>query len=214
MSDSATMAEGGVLQAERPPLVLASGSATRASLLRQAGLVFAARASGVDEASAKASLQAEGAAARDAAMMLAEWKARRLSDRMPQALVLGCDQLLVCEGEWFDKPEDRTAARAQLLRLSGRTHELVTATVALRGGVRVWQDLSVPRLRMRSLSEAFVDAYLDAEGDAVLASVGAYRLEGLGVRLFDRIEGEHSAILGLPLLKLLGFLRDHGALLD
>lgn len=214
MSDSATMAEGGVLQAECPPLVLASGSATRASLLRQAGLVFAARASGVDEASAKASLQAEGAAARDAAMMLAEWKARRLSDRMPQALVLGCDQLLVCEGEWFDKPEDRTAARAQLLRLSGRTHELVTATVALRGGVRVWQDLSVPRLRMRSLSEAFVDAYLDAEGDAVLASVGAYRLEGLGVRLFDRIEGEHSAILGLPLLKLLGFLRDHGALLD
>jgi len=214
LSDSVTGERTGLLQAETPGLLLASGSMTRAALLTQAGLAFTARASGVDEASLKASLQAEGSTAVDAATMLADWKARRLSERVPGALVLGCDQLLVCEGAWFDKPDDRASARAQLQRLSGRMHELITAVVAMRGGVRVWQHVATPRLWMRPLKDPFLDVYLDAEGDTVLASVGAYRLEGLGVRLFERIEGEHSAILGLPLLPLLGFLRQHGVLLD
>jgi septum formation protein len=104
------------------------------------------------------------------------------------------------------------AARAQLQALRGKTHRLVTATVAWRGGARVWQDVTTPRLTMRAFSDAFLDAYLAAEGEALLASVGGYRLEALGVHLFSRVEGEHSAILGLPLVPLLGFLRGHGVL--
>jgi septum formation protein len=145
--------------------------------------------------------------------MLAEAKAERIARREPEALVHGGDQLLVCEGRWFDKPEDLDGARAHLLALRGKRHELVTATVAWRGGARVWQDISTPRLTMRAFSDAFLDAYLAAEGEALCASVGAYRLEGLGVHLFSRVEGEHSAILGLPLLPLLHFLRGHGVLI-
>jgi septum formation protein len=111
---------------------------------------------------------------------------------------------------WFDKPTDMDAARAQLLALRGKTHRLVTATVAWRGGERIWQDVTTPRLTMRNFSEAFLDAYLAAEGEVLLSSVGAYRLEAMGVHLFSRVEGEHSAILGLPLIPLLGFLRQHG----
>ena len=120
--------------------------------------------------------------------------------------------MLVCEGRWFDKPAGMDGAREHLRALRGRTHELVSAMVCWRGGARVWQHLARPRLTMRDFSDGFLDAYLEAEGEAVLASVGAYRLEGPGVQLFDRIEGEHSAILGLPLLPLLGFLRQHGLL--
>ena len=127
--------------------------------------------------------------------------------------MIGADQLLVCEGRWFDKPPDMVAARAQLLALRGRPHELMTAMVCWRGGQRVWQHLARPRLTMRGFSDAFLDAYLALEGEAVLGSVGAYRLEGPGVQLFDAVEGEHSAILGLPLLPLLDFLRGHGVLL-
>lgn len=203
------------LQAEAPPVVLASASATRRSLLTRAGLAFEAVAAAVDEAALKEAAQAEGIPPEDAAIMLAEAKAERIARRRPDALVLGCDQLLTCRMEdgrerWFDKPADMAAARAQLLALRGRTHRLVTATVAWRGGARIWQDVSVPRLTMRSFSEDLLDAYLAAEGEVLLGSVGAYRLEALGVHLFSRVEGEHSAILGLPLLPLLGFLRQHG----
>jgi septum formation protein len=202
-----------MLQAEAPRLILASSSATRRGLLERAGLRFEARAAAVDEAAIKAAAQAEGIPPQDAAIMLAEAKAERIARREPEALVLGCDQLLVCEGRWFDKPEDLDGARAHLLTLRGKRHELVTATVAWRGGVRVWQDVSTPRLTMRAFSDAFLDAYLAAESEALCASVGAYRLEGLGVHLFSRVEGEHSAILGLPLLPLLHFLRGHGVLI-
>jgi septum formation protein len=205
------------MQAAEPVLVLASSSATRQALLTRAGLRFEAMPAAVDEAALKESAQAEGIPAEDAAIMLAEAKAERVARRIPDALVIGCDQLLTCRMEdgrerWFDKPVDLAAARAQLLALRGRTHRLVTATVAWRGGARIWQDVSVPRLTMRGFSEGFLDAYLAAEGEVLCASVGGYRLEAMGVHLFSRVEGEHSAILGLPMLPLLGFLRGHGVL--
>jgi septum formation protein len=193
-------------------LVLASASAARAALLRAAGLAVEARPAHVDEAALKQAAQAEGAPPAEAALLLAEAKAARIGRRDTDSLVIGADQLLVCDGAWFDKPADLGAARQQLQALRGRRHTLCTATVVWRGGRRVWHHLATPQLTMRDFSDGFLDRYLAAEGEAVLASVGAYRLEGLGVQLFREIEGEHSAILGLPLLPLLGFLRQHGAI--
>jgi septum formation protein len=203
-----------VLQADAPPLVLASSSATRIGLLRAAGLAFETTSPGVDEAAIKESARADGLHPTECALLLAELKARRISERLPAALVIGADQLLVCGERWFDKPADRAAAREQLRALAGQRHTLVTAVVCLRGGVRVWQHVAIPRLAMRALGETAIEAYLDAAGEAVTQSVGAYQVEGLGIRLFSAIEGEHAAILGLPLLALLGFLRQHGVLTD
>jgi septum formation protein len=201
------------LQAEEPRLVLASASAGRKAVLAQAGLRFTARAAHIDEAEVKRSGQAEGASADEVALLLAELKARRIVRGDPAALVIGCDQLLVCDGQWFDKPVDLTQARQHLLALRGRSHTLVTAVHCQRGEQFLWHHTAHPRLTMRAFSDAFLTEYLDAEGEALLATVGAYRLEGLGVQLFDAIEGEHAAILGLPLLPLLGFLRQHGVLI-
>ncbi|MDB5373111.1 MAG: septum formation protein Maf [Belnapia sp.] len=201
------------LQRMDPPIILASASSARQAVMAAAGLIFTAQAAAVDEAAIKESTKAEGLPAGDAAMLLAEAKARRIAGRKPEALVIGADQILVCEGRWFDKPPDLAAARTQLLALRGRPHELVTAVACWRNGQRIWQHLARPRLTMREFSEPFLDAYLAAEGETVLGSVGAYRLEGLGVQLFSAIEGEHSAILGLPMVPLLGFLRGHGVLL-
>lgn len=195
-------------------LILASGSATRAALLREAGLDFTIQPAPVDEAGLKEAAQAEEIPPADAAILLAEAKAARVARREPEALVIGADQLLVCEGRWFDKPEDLPAARAQLQALRGRTHTLFTAVVLWRHGRRVWQHVATPRLTMRDFPDAFLDRYLALEGEAVTHSVGAYRLEGPGIQLFRAVESEHSAILGLPLLPLLGFLRQHGALPD
>lgn len=172
---------------------------------------FETRPAHVDEAGIKAAAQADGASAGDAALLLAGLKAARI--REPDPLVIGADQLLTCDGRWFDKPATLADARAHLRALRGRTHVLETAIVCHRGGHEVWRDLARPRLAMRAFSDAFLDAYLAAEAGAALASVGAYRLEGLGAQLFDRVEGEQAAVLGLPLLPLLGFLRQHGVLL-
>lgn len=205
-----------MIQRADPPLVLASASASRRAVLEAAGLSFDVEPAAVDEAAIKESTRAEGMGAEDAAMLLAEAKARRVADRRAaagDALVVGADQILVCGDAWFDKPADRTAARDQLRALRGRTHVLETALVCWRGGERVWGHVAAPRLTMRDFSDTFLDAYLDAEGDAVLGSVGAYRLEGLGAHLFAAVEGEHAAVLGLPLLPLLHFLRGHGVLL-
>ncbi len=191
-----------------PPLVLASQSTARAALLTAAGLRFEARPARVDEAAVKQACRAEGADAAGAALTLAGLKARRIRD--PDALVIGADQILVCDETWFDKPADLDGARTQLQALRGQTHRLVTAVVCVRGGQEVWRHVTEPRLRMRGFSDAFLDEYLASEGDAILACVGAYRLEGLGIHLFDDVQGEHAAILGLPLLPLLGFLRQHG----
>ena len=206
-----------MIQAADPPLVLASASAARRAVLEAAGLRLAALAAAVDEAAIKESARSEGLPPQEAALVLADAKARRIMPKAPEALVIGADQILVCPQEdgslrWFDKPADLAAARAQLLALRGRAHRLVTAVVCWRHGERIWQHVAQPQLVMRDFSEAFLDAYLAMEGERVLSSVGAYRLEGPGVQLFREVQGEHSAILGLPLLPLLGFLRDHGVL--
>ena len=133
-----------------------------------------------------------------------------VAGRHPEALVIGADQILVAGEEWFDKPGDLGEAAAQLRRLRDRDHILVTAACVYRGEKRLWEALSTPKLTMRNFGDAFLTGYIAAEGEAVLGSVGAYRLEGRGAQLFTRIEGDHFAILGLPLLELLGFLRGRG----
>jgi septum formation protein len=201
------------LAAAAPPVVLASGSAVRARLLRHAGLAFGQQVAQVDESEVKQALKAEGATAAAAAEALAELKAVKVSRRQPGALVIGCDQMLECEGAWFDKPDSLDAARAQLLALAGKRHRLLTSAVVVRDGTRIWHHNAVATLAMRGFSAGFLDAYLAAVGDAALTSVGAYQLEGLGAQLFDRVEGDFFGILGLPLLPLLGFLRENRVLL-
>jgi len=193
-----------------PQLVLASGSRTRAAMLEQAGVTAILDRPLVDEDEVKAAGRAEGVSADIVAEALAELKAQRITRRHPGALVVGADQMLECEGRWFDKPADRAAARAQLLDLRGKTHRLVSCAVVVRDGERMWHKIDSARLTMRTFSEAFLDDYLDRVGDDVLHSVGAYQLEGLGAQLFHRVEGDFFTILGLPLLPLLGFLRVHG----
>ena len=190
-----------------PRLILASGSAARAALLRQARVPFASVPANVDEAAVKAAMLREGASARDVADALAELKAYRVAQRYSDGVVLGADQVLVCEGHLFDKPVDMSAARSQLTALGGRTHELLTAAVVFEAGRPVWRHVGRAQLMMRVLSDAFVDRYLEEEGDTVLQSVGAYRLEDGGAQLFDRIKGDLFTIMGLPLLELLAFLR-------
>jgi len=199
-------------QAATPPVVLASGSATRRALLDAAGIVHEVVPAAVDEAEIKRSARAEGAGADDTAMLLAELKARRGARARPDALVIGADQLLVCDDRWFDKPASPDEARSQLQALRGRAHTLVTAVLCQRGEHSVWRHIARPRLAMRAFSDAFLDEYLRREGEAVTQTVGAYRIEGLGIHLFDNVAGEHAAILGLPMLPLLGFLRQHGVL--
>jgi septum formation protein len=164
----------------------------------------------IDETQAKRSLAAEHAGPDETAETLAELKALAVSRRHPGALVLGADQLLDCDGLRFDKPGDLAQARTQLRALAGRTHSLVSAAVVVRDGRRLWHAVDRARLTMRPLGDGFIESYLAAAGPAVLGSVGAYQLEGLGAQLFRRIEGDYFTILGLPLLPLLDFLRGHG----
>jgi septum formation protein len=192
-------------------LILASKSPTRAAILQGAGLEFEQITAGVDEEAIKASLRAEGASCARQADLLAETKAVKVS--VSQAgVVLGADQMLDLEGEAFDKPANREEACKQLKRLRGKTHTLQTALVACVDGAPVWRHLSQPRLRMRHFSDRFLEDYLDAIGASALDSVGAYQLEGRGAQLFDRVDGDHFSILGLPLLPLLQWLRDRGTL--
>ncbi|MDX2103101.1 MAG: nucleoside triphosphate pyrophosphatase [Alphaproteobacteria bacterium] len=202
-----------LLRPGAPPLVLASGSATRRQLLESAGLPVIVDPAGVDEGEVKQSLKAQGADAAEVAEALADLKVRQTARRHGDAITIGADQMLDCAGVWFDKPADLDHARAHLQALAGRTHELISAIVVYRGGVRVWHHVERARLTMRSLDAPTLDAYLAAAGSAVIGSVGAYQVEGLGIHLFSRIEGDHSTILGLPLLPLLGFLRQHGVIL-
>jgi septum formation protein len=191
---------------------LASASASRANLLRAAGVEFTAEPADIDETAIKDQYRAAGKNASACAMALAEAKAATVAARHIKALVIGADQILVCDDEWFDKPNDLAAAAVQLRRLRGREHRLVAACCVYRDRTRLWSALSMPKLTMRCFGEAFLASYIAAEGEALLGSVGAYRLEGKGVQLFARIEGDYFAILGLPLLELLECLRGHGVL--
>jgi septum formation protein len=193
-----------------PELILASGSRVRADMLRRAGLAFTVLLAPVDEDEVKAAFKADDAPVEDCAVALAELKATRVSARHPDALVIGADQILDLDGQWFDKPKDMAEARSHLARLSGRTHRLVTGAVVARDGTRLWHTLDEARLTIRNLSDAALDTYLGMAGEQVLSSVGAYQLEGLGSTLFSRVEGDFFTILGLPLLSLLTFLREHG----
>jgi septum formation protein len=202
-----------VLQASDVQLILASASPARAAMLAAAGVRGEQRPAAIDEADMKEALYADGVAPGDAALALAELKARRIASRAPGSLVLGADQILTCEGQWFDKPRDLAEARAQLAALAGRRHELWTAAIVIRDDARLWHEIAQARLWLRPCSDAFLDAYLDAVGDLALGSVGAYQVEGLGAQLFARIEGDRFAILGLPLIGLLECLRVQGVLL-
>ena len=195
-------------------LVLASGSATRRRLLESAGVTFRVQSSGVDEEEVKRSLRARGADALDVAETLAEIKALQIGLREPDALVVGADQMLDCEGAWFDKPSGSVAVADHLRRLMARRYRLSTAAVVCSGGRRIWHHRAEAWLSMRSLSEAFVKDYVERFGEEVCSTVGAYRLEEAGAQLFSAIEGDYFVIQGLPLLPLLGFLRERGVLMQ
>ncbi|HVI90781.1 MAG TPA: nucleoside triphosphate pyrophosphatase [Dongiaceae bacterium] len=192
-------------------LILASGSAIRAQMLRQAGLDFAVETAPVDEAEIKLSLQAEGVTIERVAEALAEAKANRVAARYAgnRIAIIGADQMLEVEGAWLDKPHDRAEARDHLLLLRGKSHRLVSSVVVMLGQERVWHHTASAYLKMRPFSDTFLDHYLEA-APAALNSVGCYQLEGIGLQLFDRIDGDYFTILGLPLLPLLGQLRQLG----
>ena len=191
-------------------LILASSSAARATLLRAAGLTFEIEPSAVEEARVKRLARATGDSAVACALALAMEKARVVSVRYTDALIIGADQILVSGEEWFDKPADLNEARMQLRALRGRSHVLATAVSVMRAGAPLWQATSEPALTMRDFSDAFLDSYIAAEGESLLGSVGGYRIEGRGVQLLSWITGDYFAVLGLPLLELLDFLRQGG----
>lgn len=191
-------------------LVLASASRARSQMLRNAGIEFSVQPARVDEAAIKEGMRADGAPPVDAAQALADLKAMRVSPHDADTLVIGADQILECDSVWFDKPESLEDARKQLKALSGRTHHLHTAASVVKEGAVIWREATNVSLTMRALSPPFITGYLEAEGDTVLQSVGAYQIEGRGVQLFASLRGDFFSVLGLPLLPLLGFLRNHG----
>ncbi len=192
--------------------VLASSSKTRAALLEQAGVKVTRDPPRIDEAELKASNRRKGAEAGVCAMALAEAKALTVAARHPKTLVIGADQILNCNGTWLDKPRGRADAKAQLAMLRGQSHELATALCVARDADVIWHDLQRPRLTMRQFSDAFLDRYIEGLSRDDMGAVGAYRLEGAGMQLFQRIDGDYFAILGLPLIGLLEFLRGQGEL--
>ena len=194
------------------PIVLASGSPARRALLANAGLAFAIEPSTLDERAIEAPLITRGAAPAEIAAALADAKAVEISRRLPDALVIGADQTLDCDGHRGTKSETVAEARAQLQRLAGRSHQLHSAVAVARGGAVRWRHLDSAALTMRPLTAAEIDAYLGRVGEDILKSVGVYQLEGEGIRLFERIEGNYFTILGLPLLPLLAYLRSEGAI--
>jgi septum formation protein len=194
-------------------LILASASGIRARLLREAGINFGVRPAEIDEEALKASPPALQAGNENLAALLAEAKARSIAEISPQALVLGCDQVLVCGDRLFGKAHNIAEARATLLALRGQAHCLITACALVQSGKLLWQHQEHAMLSMRAFGDEFLEAYLRAEGGTILGSVGCYRFEGRGAQLFERVEGDFFTILGLPLMPLLPVLREHGVLL-
>jgi septum formation protein len=193
-------------------IILASGSPHRRALLRNAGLEFSVEKPDIDERAVEAALAGSGATPEDVAAVLAEAKAVAVSERHPDALVIGSDQTLSLGDELLHKVADMEAARRQLLRLSGRMHQLSSAVVLAGQGEAIWRHTSVAHMTMRKLDPAAIGRYLSDVGDAALGSVGCYQIEGRGIRLFEKIEGDFFTIVGLPLLPLLAALRDKGAI--
>ena len=196
---------------KRPRIILASGSAIRAAILDGAGVPFEVVRPDVDEDVIKRAALQDGVDLEDLAMMLAEAKCRAVASKT-DAIVIASDQIMEFDGRPYDKPADMAAARARLIETQGGAHTLINAVVVARNGAVIWRNLDRPRLVMRTLSEAEIDAYLQESGPEILASVGAYQIEKLGGRLFERIEGDHFAVLGLALFPLLEVLRREGAL--
>ena len=192
-------------------IILASGSAIRRKLMDDAGIEFEVIAKPVDERAIKDAMLAESARLQDIADTLAEAKSVRVS-RIEPGLVIGADQIMVMDGQLFDKPKDIDAARKRLKLMRGKTHYLVGAVVISENGSPVWRHLAKTKLTMRDFSDAFLEDYLKAEGELVTKSVGAYRFEGLGAQLFSHVEGDFFSILGLSLLPVMDYLRMRGAL--
>ncbi|MEM8730768.1 MAG: Maf family nucleotide pyrophosphatase [Pseudomonadota bacterium] len=192
------------------PLILASGSAIRATLLKNAGLDFTVQVPRLDEETIKASLLAENAKPRDIADTLADMKARKIADKAPEARVLACDQVLSHDGGLLSKPETADAATAQILALSGSRHTLLSAAVLYEAGRPVWRHVGKVDLTMAVLNPEYVTAYVARNWESIRHAVGAYKLEEEGVRLFTRIDGDYFNVLGMPLLELLAFLADRG----
>ncbi len=191
-------------------IVLASKSPFRAALLANAGVTFETTSAGIDERAVEAAIAGSGIAPEDIAMVLAEAKAAAVSGRDEAAAVIGCDQVLSLGDAVLHKCDTMDDARRRLLELSGKTHHLNSAVTLARAGEVVWRHVSVARMTVRDLDAAFVGRHLARVGDKVLQSVGAYQFEGEGIQLFDSIEGDYFAIVGLPLLPLLGQLRTMG----
>lgn len=193
-------------------IILASGSPFRKALLEHAGVPFEAIPAEIDERAVEAPLEGSGASPDEVALVLAEAKALEVSERHPGALVIGSDQTLSLDDAVLHKPTDMEAARRHLLSLSGKTHSLNSAIVIARSGETLWRHVEIARLTMRALEPAFIGRYLARVGAKALSSVGAYQIEGEGIQLFEKIEGDYFTIVGLPLLPLLTELRARGAI--
>ncbi|WP_170606496.1 Maf family protein [Ruegeria arenilitoris] len=188
------------------PIVLASGSTIRAQLLRNAGIDFSVNVARIDEDSVKQALLAEDASPRDIADALAEMKARKVSDKSPGAMVIGCDQVLDFDGKVISKPDSPEDALQQLKSMRGRRHALLSAAVVYQNSEPVWRHVGQVRLRMRASSDAYLRDYVTRNWESIRYSVGAYKLEEEGVRLFADIDGDYFNVLGIPLLEIINFL--------
>ena len=194
------------------PLILASGSSIRAQMLQQANVDFTVQVARVDEDAVKKALLAEAAPPRDIADALAELKARKVSDKNPGVMVLGCDQVLDFEGRLLSKPESPEQALEQLRDMRGKRHMLLSAAVIYRDGQPLWRHVGQVRLRMKASSDSYLRGYVDRNWDSIRHAVGAYKLEEEGVRLFSTIDGDYFNVLGMPLMELLSYLALQGVI--
>lgn len=195
-------------------IILASGSEIRATLLRNAGIAFDVEVAKVDEEMLRMGLEAEQAPPRDIADALAEAKAAKVARKNPGALVIGCDQVLDFEGQVFSKPKNVEDARDQLKALRGKRHTLLSAVVIFHEGEPVWRHIGMVRLQMRDFSDAYLEEYLERNWESIRWSVGGYKLEEEGVRLFHRVDGDYFNVLGMPLIEVLNYLMVRGDLMS
>jgi len=203
-------------------LVLASASTTRKLMLENAGIVFTMRPAKIDEVALRQAAVSAEMNSEDVAVLLADMKAKQVANEISteteagskSVFVLGSDQLLVCDNDIFGKPKDATSAAKQLAQLAGKTHQLVTAAVIYHNGTRIWHHVESPEITLRGLDDKFISGYLAATGDAALNAPGSYQIEGYGAHLIAAITGCSYSVLGMPLLEILGFLRNHGLALE